>query len=372
VTTIRTRATLSWLAATLVAAAGLTVLGAPVAASADPLGDARARAAALAATVDRLETRAELATERYDAVQVQLGTAVTRQALAERLVEADQSTAQAAQDQVTARVRALYESGGRATLLATVLAGSDPADALSRLHMVSNLLSFDSAGADVALAAAGHARILAARLTSAASRVTRLQQLAAGAATHIRSLLDARQAALSSATDQVRALAAQHRAALAAASAMDFQAALAAAGSGPLSAGTTPPNALAAGALAAARSRLGAPYVWGATGPNTFDCSGLTQWSYAHVGIRLPRVAADQWNAGPHVTLQGLEPGDLLFWATDVRNPATIHHVAIYLGAGMMLAAPHTGDVVKVQPVYMSGYIGATRPYHTSGQGTAA
>jgi cell wall-associated NlpC family hydrolase len=102
--------------------------------------------------------------------------------------------------------------------------------------------------------------------------------------------------------------------------------------------------------------------VWGATGPDAFDCSGLTQWSYAHVGIQLPRVAADQWNAGPHVPLSELEPGDLLFWATDVTNPVTIHHVAMYVGAGLMIAAPHTGDVVKIQPVYMSGYIGATRP----------
>jgi cell wall-associated NlpC family hydrolase len=115
--------------------------------------------------------------------------------------------------------------------------------------------------------------------------------------------------------------------------------------------------------LQIARQQLGDAYVWGATGPDTFDCSGLTQWAYAHAGIQLPRVAADQWNAGPHVTLADLLPGDLLFWATDLSNPATIHHVALYLGNGVMLAAPHTGDVVKIEPVYLDGYIGATRPY---------
>jgi len=80
-------------------------------------------------------------------------------------------------------------------------------------------------------------------------------------------------------------------------------------------------------------------------------------------GISLPRVAADQWNVGAHVDLAELLPGDLLFWATDPNDPATIHHVAIYIGGGMMIAAPHTGDVVKVEPVYMDGFIGATRPW---------
>ena len=124
-----------------------------------------------------------------------------------------------------------------------------------------------------------------------------------------------------------------------------------------------PPNNIAAAAIAAARSRLGVPYVWGATGPNSFDCSGLTQWSYAHAGITLPRIAAEQWNSGPHPSLSDLEPGDLLFWALNTSDPSTIHHVAMYIGRGMMIAAPHTGENVQIQPVYMTGFIGATRPW---------
>jgi cell wall-associated NlpC family hydrolase len=354
-----------------VAATTATVLAGAAPAAADPLADARARAAALTATVDRLQTAAEVAIERYDAVESQLGTAVIRQALAERQVESDQQTAQSASDQIAAHVRALYESGGRANLLATVLAGTDPADAISRLHTVGSVLSFDSAGMAAAVTTARQAGRLAASLTVAASRVTQLQHAAAAAASRIHGLLDAQQSALAAATSQVRTLVSERQTALAAASAQAFRDALASAGgsfaTGSFSTGTAPPNAVAAGAISAAKSRLGDAYVWGATGPSTFDCSGLTQWSYAHVGISLPRVAADQWGSGPHVTLDSLEPGDLLFWATDLSNPATIHHVAMYLGAGMMIAAPHTGDVVKIQPVYLSGYIGATRPYSTTG-----
>jgi cell wall-associated NlpC family hydrolase len=203
---------------------------------------------------------------------------------------------------------------------------------------------------------------IAGRLTDAATRVTELQQEASRAAEQVRGLLARHQAALDTATGEVRRLMEQRRAALAAASAQQF---LAAAG-GSFPPGTTAPNAVAAAALAAARSRLGVPYVWGATGPDSFDCSGLTQWAYAHAGVGLPRVAADQWNAGPHVAIDALLPGDLLFWASDVNDPRTIHHEAMYIGDGMMLAAPHTGDVVKIQPVYLSGYIGATRPYAAS------
>src|SRR5262249_59237435 len=123
-----------------------------------------------------------------------------------------------------------------------------------------------------------------------------------------------------------------------------------------------PDAATAARAIAAARAQLGKPYQWGATGPETFDCSGLTGWAYAHAGVQLPRTSREQWYAGPHPGLGYLQPGDLLFWATDPANPATIHHVAIYLGDDQMLAAPHTGTVVQIQPVYLTGYIGAVRP----------
>lgn len=334
-------------------------------AAADTIDDARAQAAALATSVAQLQTRAEVASEAYDAVESRLAEAVTREALAQRQVDADQATAQSALDQQEARVRALYESGGRATLLATVLAGSDPADAMSRLHVIGSLFSFDSADVASTQAVADSAAALAHRLATAAREVTRLQHAAAVAAGRVRLLLARQRSELRAANRQVRALLAQRQAALAAADAAAFQNAVIAAGGVLGQQGTTPPNDVAAGAIAAARTQLGDPYLWGGTGPDMFDCSGLTQWAYAQVGIQLPRVAADQYNAGPHVSLDSLEPGDLLFWATDLSNPATIHHVALYIGAGMMIAAPHTGDVVKIEPVYLSGYIGATRPYLT-------
>ena len=118
----------------------------------------------------------------------------------------------------------------------------------------------------------------------------------------------------------------------------------------------------AATAIAAARAQLGKPYQYAGNGPDTFDCSGLTRWAYAAAGVSLPRTSREQWNVGPHPALADLRPGDLLFWATDTSNPSSIHHVALYVGAGWMIQAPHTGDVVRFSRIYLDGYIGATRP----------
>ncbi|MEU8245311.1 C40 family peptidase [Nonomuraea sp. NPDC048916] len=114
-------------------------------------------------------------------------------------------------------------------------------------------------------------------------------------------------------------------------------------------------------ALRAAVSKLGRPYVWGAEGPDTFDCSGLVQWAYAQAGVRMPRVTHQQWVTGPQVPLSQAQPGDLLFWRNDPTNPAYISHVAIFWGDGKMLHAPRTGDVVKLVPVNTRNLAGVVR-----------
>ncbi|MER7130383.1 C40 family peptidase [Streptosporangium saharense] len=113
--------------------------------------------------------------------------------------------------------------------------------------------------------------------------------------------------------------------------------------------------------LTAAVSKLGRPYVWGAEGPDTFDCSGLVQWAYAQAGIRVPRVTHQQFVSGPRIELSQAQPGDLLFWRNDPTNPAYVSHVAIYWGDGKMLHAPRTGDVVKIVPISTRNFAGAVR-----------
>jgi len=116
--------------------------------------------------------------------------------------------------------------------------------------------------------------------------------------------------------------------------------------------------------LKAAESRIGLPYVWGAAGPRSFDCSGLVQWSLAQAGVVMPRVAVDQARTGPMVPAAQLQPGDLLFYHTDPTAPAYISHVAIYLGSNMMLQAPRPGLDVEVVPLDTgAGFAGAVRVY---------
>jgi hypothetical protein len=112
--------------------------------------------------------------------------------------------------------------------------------------------------------------------------------------------------------------------------------------------------------LRAAESRLGMPYVWGAAGPISFDCSGLVQWSFAQAGVRMPRVAADQALTGPSVPISELRPGDLLFYHTDPSAPDYVSHVAVYLGNGWMIQAPRTGLDVEIVPAdFGSEFAGA-------------
>ena len=115
-------------------------------------------------------------------------------------------------------------------------------------------------------------------------------------------------------------------------------------------------------AVAFALRQLGKPYQWGATGPSAYDCSGLTQTAYSHAGVAIPRVSAAQWYAGPHVGMDDLEAGDLVFFATSLADPATIHHVGMYIGRGLMVEAPFTGASVRISSIGRADYIGAVRP----------
>src|SRR5262249_46786978 len=116
-------------------------------------------------------------------------------------------------------------------------------------------------------------------------------------------------------------------------------------------------------ALTWALGQRGKPYVWGAEGPDAFDCSGLVLAAYQSVHYTLPRLAVDQYHflAGlGHVEpVSMLLPGDLLFFATNRSDWTTVHHVAIYLGNNQMLHAPTTGDVVKVSTVWWSEFFAA-------------
>jgi cell wall-associated NlpC family hydrolase len=114
--------------------------------------------------------------------------------------------------------------------------------------------------------------------------------------------------------------------------------------------------------VALAQGQLGTPYRWGGSAPGAFDCSGLVYWAFKTLGVTLPRVAEDQALVGYPVPQPDLQPGDVVFFAD---NSGYVHHEGVYIGAGQMIHAPQTGDVVRVERIdsgyYARQYAGARR-----------
>jgi peptidoglycan DL-endopeptidase CwlO len=129
--------------------------------------------------------------------------------------------------------------------------------------------------------------------------------------------------------------------------------------SAPPAAPTGPAPAVKAGAATAvntAKAQLGKPYVYGAAGPDSFDCSGLTMYAWRAGGVGLPHSAEMQYNAIAHISVSQLQPGDLVFFYTPIE------HVGIYVGGGQMIDAPYTGAVVRYDSIYRDSLVGAGRP----------
>ncbi|WP_432002510.1 NlpC/P60 family protein [Streptomyces sioyaensis] len=125
---------------------------------------------------------------------------------------------------------------------------------------------------------------------------------------------------------------------------------------GPEAAATAAPNPRAARAVSFAYAALGKPYVWGATGPSAYDCSGLTQAAWKSGGVALPRTTYTQISSGPRIDRSQLAPGDLVFFYSGIS------HVGLYIGGGKMIHAPHPGAPVRIAPIDQMPFAAATRP----------
>lgn len=348
---------------------------APTAAPAAPAADsapvispalaaAQAAAAQLTAKVAALRTATELAVEDYNEVAARLKVAQANHAIALRQLRSARA-AQARADRIAdQRVRDIYITGGPPGLLDLTVGTGPGMDPFHFFDDARFVLSQDRKRFAAAVTAATASAAAAQRMAATLATQQRLTREAAGAQRAVQAKLAAEERLLASASAEVQAvLAAEARAQQQAAESLaelvrDAQRRARSAGVA-LSADITLSPFLRQ-VLAGAESELGKPYRWGATGPAAYDCSGFVQHAFAAAGRALPRTSRQQWHAGPHPAIKDVQPGDLLFWANG-SDPATIHHVAIYLGAGYMIAAPHTGSAVRVQPVYDSGFFGVTR-----------
>lgn len=290
------------------------------------------------ARVAALNDQAEKITEQYDAAHIRLTAVQRKQRIAAHELQTNQGRLTKLQVAISATANATYRTGGLGEYV--LGAATDPQSFLDQAALL-DALSRNQAQ-QFASAAAANQAVKSARVAynaQAAAVHDTLQGISAQKA-HIESLLAEARNLLSSlrAADRARLAAEQ-------AASMAHQVSLRGSYNGPAS-------GQAAVALRFAYNQLGKPYVYGAAGPDSYDCSGLTMAAWGAAGVGLPHNAAMQQSATRPVSSADAQPGDLVFFG----SPA--YHVGIYIGGGNMIAAPHTGDVVKIEAVYagVSGY----------------
>jgi peptidoglycan DL-endopeptidase CwlO len=340
------------------------VAGRPAVPAGD-LGSLRSRATRLRAKLDSQHRRLEVLAEDLEEAYTRGVGLLAEASQLDRRRQAAEREVTAAQAELDERARSSYMAGP-GWFVANLVGADDPADALARLPLQRAVLDADLALVDrVARAKERLDRTrsrLSERLVDQARGAERLdtkraeaERLATDIQRELRTM-DRRVAALIE--QERRREEATQRAAFA-----GYLAAARTAGTAPARDGR--PSPAAAKAVEAALAQLGSPYVWGAEGPSTFDCSGLTSFAYAAAGITIPRVSRSQFAAYAGmrpVDSTHLVPGDLVFFADNPRDPATIHHVGLYIGRGLMVEAPHTGAVVRTSPIWRPSYAGAVRP----------
>jgi cell wall-associated NlpC family hydrolase len=338
-------------------AASTSGLLASHAASADQVGDLKAKAAALASRINALGLQEEALSEQYDAamnraasIQAQVASAAQQVAAAE--ASANKARAALKQDAVMA-----YVHGGNSPFSPGAGALSSANESLLRAEYVNSLAANQSDAIDqfrlAALQEQAAKALLSQQQAAAQAQLAQVNQDRQAAA----SLASQLQATQGQVNGQIATLIAQQEAAARAAAAQAAAARLAAEQAAARARVVSAPNATltasnpppvghgASGAVAAAESRVGDWYQWGAAGPNTFDCSGLVMWAYAQVGVSLPHYSGGQYADTTHIPMSDLQPGDLVF----PSDPG--EHVAMYVGNGEIVEAPYTGAQVHIVPM---------------------
>jgi len=285
----------------------------------------------LVAQAKQLEFQINALSEQYDGLRIQLSRAQADAQIAEQAAARDATALASGQLAVAQLAAENYMSAGLDPTLQALTAGN-PEQFLSQASTITEL--DQSSGDEVSILSDEESQDQRARQTAD-------QQLATASA--LAAQLNGKKEAINAAIDQVNS------AAMKQAMAIFTQ-------TGQYPDITIPTaNTVGAQALAAALSRRGDPYVWGAAGPGAFDCSGLVVWAFAQEAITLPHYTGDMWNSGLRIPRADLEPGDLVFFFSDLS------HVGIYLGNGLMVDAPDFGETVRIDPVYWAYYVGAVR-----------
>jgi cell wall-associated NlpC family hydrolase len=300
-------------------------------------------------TVDQVQARINQLTSQFDTVSEQLDQASQQLSAAQsklsqvrlRLNNAN-SQFQTAQANVAQNAAAAFEDTG-ATSIAGVLTSGDPSMVLQQGALLMELSGNRSAQTQQLLDDAGQLAGVEQEMQRTEAGIAGLKQQLTAHKSSLGKLIDTQKATLASLTAPQQQAVTNNSIG----------------GSGTTSATYTGTTSTQGGkAVAFAYAQLGKPYQWGATGPGSYDCSGLAQAAWAAAGVSIPRTTYAQWAALPHISTSALEPGDLLYFDG-------IGHVAVYVGGGYLIDAPQTGMDVQKVPLsgwYASTLVGAARP----------
>ncbi|KQV23758.1 hypothetical protein ASE03_04215 [Kitasatospora sp. Root187] len=320
-----------------------------VAPAADPLAQAKATLGPMLDRLHELYREAEAATEQYNGTVAKLATQQTTVTDLKARLERQQTAVDAGSDLASQLAAAQYRNGNTSDLAELLLTDS-PYEAV----VVAELLN-----------AASHSQSeFLDRLKGDRATLTVLQQLAEATLVQAQALAVQQEAAkadvarrLTEVEQMVSSLTGAQRSELEQLEKTRAnEAQLAFLASGALGKGERTPSQAGRRAVAFALAQLGKDYLWGGTGPDKFDCSGLTSQAWLAAGVNIPRVSQDQWSELAKVPLNQLRPGDLVVYYAGAT------HIAMYIGGGLVVQAPRTGAVIKVSPIGAMPILGAVRP----------
>jgi cell wall-associated NlpC family hydrolase len=338
---------------TLVAAGGVVLAPLPALAAPEQVSTSQDAAALVAARAHDLE----VVTEKFNDAREELKTKQADTAQATEQVAAAEAAVATARDQVREVARSAY-TGDQLSTLQAMLSSTSADEMLDRVGTLGTIAAHNNELLSTAQQATEQADAAKATAEKAAADAQALVDQVAAQQGDLNAQIADYQAQYDrlNAAEQEASRAQAERAhatesAASAGSTGDSSAAPAPAPSAPIVAG----SGAGATAVNAAMAQLGDPYVWAASGPNSFDCSGLVQYAYAAAGISLPHSSGSQAKAGQAVSRDQLQPGDIIAFYSPVS------HVGIYIGNGQMVHAPTSGDVVKVASIDVMGSITAMR-----------
>jgi len=294
------------------------------------------------ARINQLTTQFDKVSQQLDQAGQQLSAAQSRLSQVRVRLDSANSRFRTAQASVARNAAAVFEDTG-ATSIAGVLTAGDPSVVLQQGSLLMELSGNRSALSQQLLADASQLAGVEQEMQRTEAGISGLKDQLAAHKTSLGKLIDTQKATLASLTVPQQQAVQSNSIGAGGTTTATYS-------------GTT--STQGGKAVAFAYAQLGKPYQWGATGPGSFDCSGLAQAAWAAAGVSIPRTTYAQWAALPHVSTSALEPGDLLYFDG-------VGHVAIYVGGGDIIDAPQTGMDVQKVPLagwYASSLVGAARP----------